>query len=277
MVNLLTGKNNKKIIMMNILKCLNNAFSLTSAAKKFILLFTLGIVVKVNAQQVFITQGQINYEVKINQYTSLAFEDEGSTWIKELKKQIPKMITENYTLKFNDQKSVYKLTAENLDNKYLWNAKPSETDVLVKDFTTNKVSIQRDVYEQTYLLQDSARNLDWKITQETREIAGFECKKAVAKICDSVYIVAFYTEQILVSSGPESFGGLPGMILGLAVPRLGTTWFATKIILTEPSIAELTPKQKGKKTNWVDIEKDMNKALKDWGKTGSLQKWKFLL
>ncbi|MGL1507608.1 GLPGLI family protein, partial [Vibrio parahaemolyticus] len=72
----------------------------------------------------------------------------------------------------------------------------------------------REVYERTYLVQDSVRQLDWRITDETRDIAGFECRKAVTKICDSVYIVAFYTDQIPVSAGPESFGGLPGMILG---------------------------------------------------------------
>jgi GLPGLI family protein len=37
------------------------------------------------------------------------------------------------------------------------------------------------------------RNYQWRITDETRTIAGFECKKAVTKICDSVYVVAFYT------------------------------------------------------------------------------------
>jgi GLPGLI family protein len=245
--------------------------------RKILFLVSLCFVLNSNAQTAFISAGQINYEVKINQYKRFEGEDENSTWIIELKKQIPKMITENYTLKFNENKSVYKMASENTNNKYLWNSKPSETDNIVNDFKANKVSIQRDVYEQTYLLQDSARKLDWKITQETREVAGFECKKAVAKICDSVYVVAFYTNQILVSGGPESFSGLPGMIMGLAVPRLGVTWFATKLLLTEPTEAELTPKQKGKKTNWVTLEKDMTKALKDWGNDGKIVMWSKLL
>ena len=36
-------------------------------------------------------------------------------------------------------------------------------------------------------------------------------------MCDTVYVVAFYTEDIPVSGGPEMFGGLPGMILELTV------------------------------------------------------------
>jgi GLPGLI family protein len=125
------------------------------------------------------------------------------------------------------------------------------------------VSIQRDIFENTYLIKDSVRNLDWHISNETRDIAGFECKKAVTRICDSVVVVAFYTDQITVSSGPESFGGLPGMILGLAIPRLYTTWFATKLELIDPTTAQLNPVQKGKKVNRQQLHSEIAKALKE--------------
>ncbi|CAF3515260.1 unnamed protein product [Rotaria sp. Silwood1] len=159
----------------------------------------------------------------------------------------------------------------------MWGTKPSETDVTILDVENNTLSLQRDVFEETYLIQDSIRKFDWKITGETREIAGFECKKAVTKICDSVYIVAFYTDQIIANAGPESFNGLPGLILGLAVPRLATTWFATKVEMTTPTPKELAPSQKGKKVNWKKLYVDMNKAMKDWGKEGARNIWKFSL
>ena len=123
------------------------------------------------------------------------------------------------------------------------------------------------------MIKDSLRNLDWRITDETREIAGFECRKAVTKICDSVYVVAFYTDQIAVSSGPESFGGLPGMILGLAIPRLNTTWFATKLELVEPTPVQLSPIQKGKKVNWNQLYTELKKGFKDWGKEADKRLW----
>ena len=228
------------------------------------------------AQSRFIGSGRIEYERKTNQHRS--FENEGENeWVKEIKKSIPKFVSDVFELQFTADRSVYKLAKENTDNKYLWNSKPSETDVLIQDLNNKKVSIQRDVFEQTYLLQDSARNLEWRITEETRDIAGFECRKAVTKICDSVYIVAFYTDQILVSSGPESFGGLPGMILGLAVPRLSVTWFATKVELSTPSSIQLNPVQKGKKTTWAKLGSDMQKAIKDWGKEGAALMWRFSL
>ena len=97
------------------------------------------------------------------------------------------------------------------------------------------------------------------------------------RICDSVYVVAFYTDQILVNSGPESFSGLPGMILGLAVPRLHTTWFATKVELIEPTPAQLSPTQKGKKASWQQVSADLNRAMKDWGRGADRILWNALL
>ena len=143
----------------------------------------------------------------------------------------------------------------------------------MNDLTNQSISIQREIFENTYVIKDSLRNLEWKITQETREIAGFECKKAVTKICDSVVVVAFYTDQIPVSAGPESMGGLPGMILGLAIPRMYATWFATKLELVEPTVQQLNPTQKGKKVNWLQLNAELKKGMKDWGKDGHRRIW----
>ncbi len=228
------------------------------------------------SQARFISSGRIEFERKYNQHSQFEGQEEG-IWVAEMKKNYPKMVTDFYELKFNSEKSVYKLLKENPDNKYLWMGKPNESDVAVKDLSKGTLSIQRDVFEQTYIIQDSLRQLEWRITDETRTIAGFECKKAVTRICDSVYVVAFYTDQILVNSGPESFSGLPGMILGLAVPRLHTTWFATKVELIEPTPAQLSPTQKGKKATWQQVSADLNKAMKDWGRGADRILWNALL
>lgn len=227
-----------------------------------------------SAQSTFIYSGRIQYERKVNQHLNL---DDDSEWMLEMKKQIPKFVTDVFELDFSSDVSVYKLARENQDNKYMWGGKPSSTDIVIQNHTSRQLFIQRDVFEQTYLLQDSLRNFQWRITEEKREIAGFDCRKAVTRICDSVYVVAFYTDQIPVSSGPESFGNLPGMILGLAAPRLSITWFAIRVELTTPTAQKLQPTLKGKKTNWVKYNADLQKAMKDWGKEGITNLWKFSL
>jgi GLPGLI family protein len=240
-------------------------------------LLFINICMAAKSQPVFISNGFIEYERRMNQYSFYDKEEEESTWVQEMKKTFPKMVNDVYHLYFTSQKTMYKLGVENTANKYVWGRKPSENDIVIRDIANNAVSVQRDVFEQTYLIKDSARNLQWRITNETRTIAGFECRKAVTIICDSVYVVAFYTDEIAVSGGPESFGGLPGMILGLAVPRLQMTWFATKVIVQQPTEAVLNPKQKGKTVTWNAFQKDMNKAMNDWGKYGSKVIWNHML
>jgi GLPGLI family protein len=228
-------------------------------------------------QTQFITAGRVEYEKTYNQHSVLDDEHDEGDWIQQMRKNFPKFVRDVYELQFANNKSSFKLAKENPDNKYLWRDKPSTTDVTVKDCENNRITLQKEVFETQYLLQDSMRNYQWRITDETRTIAGFECKKAVTKICDSVVVVAFYTDQIMISSGPESFGGLPGLILGLAVPRLHTTWFATKLELTQPTTAQTTPTQKGKKTNWKQLEADLTKLKARWGDYGTKYLWNFML
>lgn len=246
--------------------------------KLFLIAAVILVQQSTNAQAIFLSSGKIEFERKLSQHRMIDEDSDGeSEWRNQLKKAMPKFVNDYYELYFTPTKTVFKLKSENENNKYLWGTKPSETDIIVKDLEANKQTTQRDVYEETYLVQDSLRQLDWRIYNETREIAGFECRKAVAKICDSVVVVAFFTDQITVCSGPESFGGLPGMILGLAVPRLGTTWYATRVETTTPTAAQLSPKQKGKAVNWVQMNKDLKKAMSDWGKWGEKRMWLFNL
>ncbi|TAG13264.1 MAG: GLPGLI family protein [Sphingobacteriia bacterium] len=245
-----------------------------SNMKKYIIsLVFFTCILSAKSQVQFITQGRVEYEKKMNQHTPL--EDEADNiWNVERMKVIPKFVTDIYELKFNASRSIYKLAKENPTNRYMmWGGKPSETDILVTDILNATFSSQKDIFENTYLIKDSVRNLEWKISEETREIAGFECRKAVTKICDSVYVVAFYTDQIPVNGGPESFNGLPGLILGLAIPRLYTTWFATKLELIEPTVVQLNPKQKGKIVNRAQLITELEKGLKDWGKDGVRRIW----
>jgi len=242
----------------------------------FLLFFSIAALVA-NAQVKFISSGHIEFEKRSNQFSYYDQEDEQNIWITEMKKTFPKMVSETYVMDFNEDKTVYKMLKADPAGKYVWGRKPSEDDITVKDMRNGQIALQRDIFEQTYLIKDSLRNYKWRITNETRTIAGFECRKAVTIISDSVYIVAFYTEEITVSSGPESFGGLPGMILGLAVPRLQMTWFATKVELKEPAATALTPKQKGKNVTWAAYEKDLNRAMSDWGKYGAKVLWNSML
>ncbi|RYG08992.1 MAG: GLPGLI family protein, partial [Chitinophagaceae bacterium] len=127
---------------------------------------------------------------------------------------------------------------------------------------------QKKIFEETYLLKDSTRKITWKITDEFRNIAGYDCRRANAVIMDSVYVVAFYTDEIPVSGGPESFTGLPGMILGVALPREHTTWFATAVTDQPVTADKMKIPAKGKPVDHKSLSEILKKALKNWGDSG---------
>lgn len=109
--------------------------------------------------------------------------------------------------------------------------------------------VQKGVFEEIFLLKDATRKINWKITGDTREIIGFNCRRANAIIMDSIYVVAFYTEDIPISGGPESFSGLPGMILAVVLPHENVNWFAKSIVERRLEKDIIIPPTKGKAIN----------------------------
>lgn len=234
--------------------------------KKLILIIAIAfIAISSKAQTIFIQKGKIEFERKTNTHR-LYFTDETDSWAEDFKKLIPQFKTDYFDLVFTARGSVYKPGKETEEKKTGFFESPANENIVYKDLDQQTVISQKQVFESQFLISDSIRPLKWKLEPETRTIAGFECRKAVARICDSVVVVAFYTDEITPSSGPESFSGLPGMILGLAIPRLYTTWFATKIeTISDNDEKKIIPPAKGKKANQKDMVGKVNDAVKSWG------------
>ncbi len=247
--------------------------------KKFsLIIIALLSITFCEAQVQFLAKGKIEFERKINVHRQVE-DNNDNEFLKTMMSKIPKIHTSYFDLYFSDSKTIYKPGKEIQASTATpsWFLGPSKDNVVITDLEKESFTSLKKVFEDTYLIQDSIKKLEWKIADETRTIAGFECRKAVGKICDSVYVVAFYTDEITTSGGPESFAGLPGMILGLAIPRLYTTWFATKVELVEPTANQFTPSTKGKKTNEADLQKKLQSSLKDWGKSGQRNIWWIML
>jgi len=237
--------------------------------KRLIYLAVFCFFITRNAQAqntIFLSQGRVEYEKKVNLYAQVDDEDD-DTWKELMKKMMPQFKTTYFDLEFNGNKTLFKPGRENTDNNRLWQ-QPAEDNTIYTNLADSVSIAQKNVYEQTFLLHDSTRKIKWKITDETRNIAGFDCRRANALIMDSIYVVAYYTDQILTNGGPESFNGLPGMILGLALPHEHITWFATKVYTENISDAQLTPPTKGKKTTSSALLTTLQDLMKDWGKWG---------
>lgn len=235
----------------------------------FLLIFSVLSAVAQPAGYTF--TGRIEYERKINIHRQM----EGEEWYAQFKDKVPKFHSNYFDLLFAQTKTLYKPGRE-VENPNPFAARlagPASANVVFTDLSTHRASALKEIFEDKYLIEDSIRKTPWKILDEVRTIAGYSCRKAVTRMFDSVVIVAFYTDAIPVSGGPESFAGLPGMILEVAIPRLNATWIANKVELTSPDAAALTAPTKGKKTDTKGLVTTLQVSLKDWGKWAARNVW----
>ncbi len=226
-------------------------------------------VIFANAQARFIATGRIEYEKKVNMHKWL----EDNSWTREMKDKMPVYRITYFDLLFDSVQSVFKTGREPAEDKWknMWMQAGTEENVVHNDYKAGMTNAYKQVFEKKFLVQDSLLNIEWRISDETRTIAGFDCRKAVGRFYDSLYVVAFYTDQITIPGGPELYNGLPGVILGLAFPRFYTTWFATKVELAEPKAADFAVPNKGKKVTRRELMAQV-KDVFEWGSAEEKQK-----
>lgn len=227
------------------------------------------------ARAQYVLSGRIEYEKKTNVHAQMKDlnGDDNNSWYSKMKSQVPKFNIAYFDLTFNRVRSIYKPGRESTVVSKTWGSDPASDNIVLTDFGAERVTAFKQIFEQKYLVQDSMRKMDWRLKDEIRTIAGYKCRKAVGVICDSVYVVAFYADDIPTPGGPELFGSLPGMILEIAIPRLHTTWVATKVELTPVKNEDFAMKTKGKKVTTKEMYDEVISGLKDWGKWGKKYIW----
>ena len=243
--------------------------------KQLFLILTVLISISTGSKAQYTTAGKIEYERKVNIYAQMEEMGDENGWFEKIKSQIPKFQSSFFDMVFDTARSIYKPGKEAPGNNTfkMFGGGPATENIVLTDFAAGKVKAQKTIYEQKFMVEDSARKIDWVGKDEIRTIADFKCHKAVGKICDSVYVVAFYTEDIVVSGGPEMFGGLPGMIMELAIPRLHTTWTADKVELVPPKETDFMMPDKGKKVTEKELYETVKTSFKDWGKMAPRNIW----
>jgi GLPGLI family protein len=242
--------------------------------KKVFFFFLLFSTYLVHGQQ-FIDKGMIEYEVRVNNHK--VFGD--GIWAEMAKEKLPQFGVSYYHCTFDGDKSVYKFDRYDEKNTVrLFLNQNVEDNIWYNDYSAKKFVDHKFVFDNTYLLSGMLMNIDWKLSpMETREIAGFTCRKATGIIFDSVYVFAFYTEEITTSGGPMGIQGLPGMIMGITIPRMFTSWVATKLQVAGVDTKIITPPLKGKKQEATQLKESVQKATKDWGTWGQQAIWNIFL
>ena len=216
---------------------------------------SLGTVAQIRA-------GKIVYERKTNLYKKFSGED----WVRDYIKEIDKVKVDYFELVFNDSQSVFQPQESELKERYGW---ATEKNTVYQDFSTGRRYSIKTIWGDRIHIADTLYKRQWKITDSKRSICGYNCRKAIWAVNDSTRIYAWYCDEILASTGPESFYGLPGAILGLATEDGGVIYFAKSVEATPQDPALFVPEKtrdKIYKTAELRAELEKQYGKEKWGK-----------
>lgn len=207
-------------------------------------------------------------EILFKRRTNLEKRFEGSGMDNaNFKKQFKEPKFDQFVLYFNDSTCLFKpILPEVGEEDREWSTMKNTT---YQDLRTDKMEREFDFMGTKIYLADSVRQRKWIITESHRDIAGFDAKQAIWIANDSTKVFAWYAEKIIPSVGPESFNGLPGTILGLAIEDGGVVYFAEKVKpLSVNDFSKLMPSGKEKNTYTTEeLIKYVNELMAGRGMT----------
>ncbi|WET67887.1 GLPGLI family protein [Sphingobacterium sp.] len=145
-----------------------------------------------------------------------------------------------YALQFNEKSCSFQAIQSADDHPYRL------TDmVFSRENSTRTFHISLRFSTQKFLIRDSLERIKWYYTNEFRSIDGYQCRRINGLTADSLYVIAFYTEEIPVESGPCLISDTPGLVLGLVIPDLNIQYWAKEVLLKEYKIPPIRHERKG--------------------------------
>ncbi len=236
-------------------------------------------------------QGQAYYQtqrkVDLKMDDSKMTDEQQSQMQSMLKKQFEK----TFILTFNKKASIYK-EEEQLDKPA--GASQGAVKIMVlggganmklyKNTKTKTYADEQDIFGKAFLVKDDLEIYDWVLGDESKVIGKYLCFKATANrevenmsmsfghevdeeesdvpktTTEMQVVTAWYTPDIPVSDGPNTYWGLPGLILELHDGN-DMSYLCTKIVMNSKDKTEITAPTKGKVVNNEEYEEIMQKKM----------------
>ena len=133
---------------------------------------------------------------------------------------------------------------------------------LFKDLEAGTKLEQRDIFDKMFLIKDELSSYEWKLGSEQKEILGYTCQQATFEDT-SRKVVAWFTPQIPVSSGPGNLGQLPGMILEIDINDGKRKITAIEVKSEAPEKNQLKPPSKGKAVTQAEFDRIFEEKRKE--------------
>jgi GLPGLI family protein len=239
-------------------------------------------ILSLNAQQ---KQGTVIYDRTVKLQISFSGMPAG------MEQQMPTSRTDKYELVFGNNQSIWKQAEQedhddgmNMggDGMQIRMVVAGSNDVLYNNFDNNRRVEKREMFDKTFIIEDSISKLKWKMTAESKTILNHNCMKAEAvriskrmtmnmdngkmerkEIDDTAKIVAWFAMDVPVSTGPSEFQGqLPGLILELDV-RNGDQVYVAKSLTETADLTVIKEPTGKKKYTQEEFKKERDKMMKD--------------
>lgn len=132
------------------------------------------------------------------------------------------------------------------------------------DLAKKKQIEQREFMSRLFLIESECDQSGWKLTGEQKMILDYACQEAVTE-ADGKPVHAWFTPQISVPAGPESYSSLPGLVLAVDINEGEKILEATTVDL-QPVEAQLMKKpKKGKKVTQEEFQAIVEEKMKEMG------------
>ncbi len=175
---------------------------------------------------------------------------------RDLMKNMPTSQSFSRSLYFNENESLYKDTPQTEGEGDVTMSHESEgmafkmvmkrpENTLYTNLNNGSTINAREFFGRNFLVTGLAVDYKWKLTGESKNILGYMCQKAVFQDTSRT-VTAWFTPQIPLSFGPDTYGQLPGLILEVDVNDGERTAVATKIDLKELEKGAIEKPTKGK-------------------------------
>jgi GLPGLI family protein len=262
----------------------------------FGLLITLTSITTTVAAQM--KEGKISYERKINMHRNLPDP--------QMKSMVPEFRTDKFELIFNESVSLFRSVVDEEAPDPFANAGGGGGGGMRMNFRMPTANTYTDMakqmqyeerafFEKEFLIVDSLKQYKWKLSEETKTIAKQLCKKATTMITapqmrmrvsmgggnntdttantprapKETELVVWYAENIPVSFGPDSYSGLPGVIMEIDQDNGATVTTAVEVSAKYPK-KELVAPTKGDKMNRAQFQENMQKLMQDMQRGGGM-------
>ncbi len=238
-------------------------------------------------------EGRVVYE-RTTQMNNMRMMGGGGNMPPEIQAQMdrmPKTRTDQFELLFTPEHSLYQFlpnaTADDGNNTFASGGMvvqmrmANANEMTYVNHASGTRTDQREIMEKAFVVTDTIQKVQWKLSEETKQILSFTARKATGStivtrpritmengkmkrevVTDTLQVIAWYTTDVPVPTGPNYHGQLPGLILELDINK---GQMVTRAIEFSPKVAlnKIKEPKEGKRLTAAEFSKEREKMMEE--------------